>query len=415
MEKRKTRKESVKPEISFESLYKSKSNEIEEKYKKILPELDEKQRRIMVANDVKNLKLRITTASRVTGLTRATIYKGLKEIESGSIVENRVRKAGGGRKSVKENNPDLVKEIESLIEPHTIGDPMSPLRWTSKSLRQLSAALSKRGIKISHSVVGNILVSLKYSLKSNSKRLQGNDNPDRDEQFRYINQQVTDFLTAKNPVISVDTKKKELVGNYKNVGREWSPKGKPVEVNDHDFGDVKAIPYGVYDIADNTGYVNVGIDHDTAEFAVESIRQWWNQMGIHTYKNADQLLICGDAGGSNGYRLRLWKYELQKLANEIGLNIQVCHFPPGTSKWNKIEHRLFSFITKNWRGKPLISYEVILNLISATKTTKGLSVKARQDNNHYPTKVKVSNTEFESINLKPHSFHGEWNYNINKS
>lgn len=413
--KRKVRKEITKPDQSFESLYKSNRKQLEKKYKQTLALLDEKQKRITVANDVINLGLRVTTASKLTGLTRATIYKGIAEIKSGEIDEDRIRRKGGGRKKLGESNPELVNELEGLIEPYTIGDPMSPLRWTSKSLRQLSAALLERGIKISHRVVGNILVTLKYSLQANSKRLHGKDNPDRDEQFQYINKQVTEFLSAKNPVISVDTKKKELVGNYKNAGKEWSPKGKPVQVKDHDFGKSKAIPYGIYDIADNSGYVNVGINHDTAEFAVESIRQWWNQMGCHTYKNSDQLLICADAGGSNGYRLRLWKYELQKLANETGLNIQVCHFPPGTSKWNKIEHRLFSFITKNWRGKPLISYEVILNLISATKTTKGLSVKARQDNNYYPTKVKVTDTEFKSINLAPHFFHGEWNYNINKS
>lgn len=409
------RKEIAKRDTSFESLYKSNREQLENKYKKILALLDEKQKRIAVANDVINLGLRVTTASRLTGLTRATIYKGIAEIKSGKISEDRIRKKGGGRKKLGEKNPELVKELENLIEPYTIGDPMSPLRWTSKSLRQLSAALLDKGIKVSHRVVGTILVTLKYSLQANSKRLHGKDNPDRDEQFKYINKQVIEFLSAKNPVISVDTKKKELVGNYKNAGREWSSKGKALQVNDHDFGTSKAIPYGVYDIGDNTGYVNVGIDHDTAEFAVESLRQWWNQIGCHTYKNADQLLICADAGGSNGYRLRLWKYELQKLANEIGLNIQVCHFPPGTSKWNKIEHRLFSFITKNWRGKPLISYEVILNLISATKTTKGLSVKARLDNNHYPKKIKVTETEFKSINLAPHSFHGDWNYNINKS
>jgi transposase len=412
--KSKARKKVAKPAQSFESLYKLNREDIEKKYKKILPLLNEKQKRITVANDVMTLGLRVTTASRLTGLTRVTIYKGIAEIKAGKINEGRIRRKGGGRKKLSESNPELVKELESLIEPHTIGDPMSPLRWTSKSLRQLSAALLEKGINVSHRVVGTILISLKYSLQANSKRLHGKDNPDRNEQFEYINKQVTEFLSAKNPVISVDTKKKELVGNYKNAGKELSPKGKPVLVKDHDFGDTKAIPYGVYDIGDNTGYVNVGINHDTGEFAVESIRQWWNQMGCNTYKNATQLLICADAGGSNGYRLRLWKYELQKLANEIGLNIQVCHFPPGTSKWNKIEHRLFSFITKNWRGKPLVDYEVILNLISATKTKKGLTVQARLDNNHYPKKIKVTDAEFKSINLKPHSFHGEWNYNVNK-
>jgi hypothetical protein len=401
-------------EHSFEKMYKLNIEQIEKKYKKLLPLLNEKQRRITVAHDVLNLKLRVTTASRLTGLNRATIYKGIKEIQSGEIADDRIRKSGGGRKSLTENNPNLIKELESLIEPYTIGDPISPLRWTSKSLRQLAAALLKKGFKISHRVVGNILVSLKYSLKSNSKRLHGKDNPDRDEQFRYINKQVIEYINAKNPVISVDTKKKELIGNYKNAGKEWSPKDKPIEVNDHDFGDSKAIPYGVYDIAENSGYVNVGINHDTAEFAVESIKQWWKNMGYQKYNKADSILICADAGGSNGYRLRLWKYKLQELANDIGLNIQVCHFPPGTSKWNKIEHRLFSYITKNWRAKPLVSYEVIVNLISATKTEKGLNVKARLDENQYLKKIKVSNIEFKSINLKPHSFHGEWNYNINK-
>jgi transposase len=271
--KNKARKKIAKPDQTFESLYKTKRTQVENKYKKILALLDEKQKRIAVANDVINLGLRVTTASRLTGLTRVTIHKGIAEIKSGKMDEGRIRRKGGGRKKVGAINPELVKQLESLIEPHTIGDPMSPLRWTSKSLRQLSAALLEKGIKVSHRVVGNILVSLKYSLKANSKRLHGKDNPDRDEQFQYINKQVTEFLSAKNPVISVDTKKKELVGEYKNTGREWSPKGEPVKVKDHDFGDSKAIPYGVYDLADNSGYVNVGINHDTAEFAVEGIWQ----------------------------------------------------------------------------------------------------------------------------------------------
>jgi Rhodopirellula transposase DDE domain len=379
--------------------------------------LNEKQRRLTVANDVINLKLKVTTASKLSGLTRVTIYKGIDEINSGKIEEGGIRRSGGGRKALSVKNPELIKELEKLIDPDTIGDPQSPLRWTSKSLRQLSETLWKeKRIKVSHRVVGKILVSLNYSLQANSKKLEGKDNPDRDNQFQYINEHVKKFLASKNPVISVDTKKKELVGKYKNNGREWRPKGKPEEVNVHDFPDSetpKAIPYGVYDIALNSGYVNVGIDHDTSEFAVESIKQWWKHMGCKKYKKAKKLLICADAGGSNGYKRRLWKFKLQELANEIGIDITVCHFPPGTSKWNKIEHRLFSFISKNWRGKPLTNYEVIVNLIGSTTTKKGLIVKARLDKSVYPKKIKITDEEFASINLKPHIFHGEWNYNIN--
>jgi hypothetical protein len=327
----------------------------------------------------------------------------------------RVRRLGGGRKKLAESSPRLLKVLEELIAPETRGDPMSPLRWTCKSTRQLSEALEKQGLTASYHVVGRMLHHLGYSLQAPAKTLEGKQHPDRDAQFRYISATSASNIAEGQPVISVDTKKKELVGQYANGGREWQPAGEPERVNVHDFPDPgvgKAIPYGVYDVGWDLGWVNVGCDHDTAAFAVESIRQWWRSMGEESYPEASRLLICADGGGSNGYRPRLWKVELQRWADETGLEVTVCHLPPGTSKWNKIEHRLFSYITMNWRGRPLVSHRVVVELIAATRTATGLEVEARLDSGSYPTKVKVSKEQMKQVRLKPHEFHGEWNYTI---
>jgi len=329
--------------------------------------------------------------------------------------EQRIRKPGGGRKKATEKDRSLVADLEQLVEPTTRGDPETPLRWTCKSVRQLAHELQHQGHQASHQLVSELLSELGYSLQANRKTIEGSSHPDRDAQFEHINRRVRLFLRAGDPVISVDTKKKELVGNFKNGGRELRPQGNPEKVLVHDFvipelG--RAIPYGVYDLGSNTGWVSVGIDHDTATFAAESIRRWWRSMGRPLYRDRKRLLITADAGGSNGPRVRLWKVELQRLANELGLEISVCHFPPGTSKWNKIEHRLFSFISMNWRGKPLTTYRVIVNLIAATTTAKGLRVKARLDPKAYPAGVKVSAADVESVNLRPARFHGDWNYTV---
>jgi len=323
-----------------------------------------------------------------------------------------VRQKGGGRKKASVKDPDLLLDLEKLLEPVTRGDPQSPLRWTCKSVRNLAEELRAQGHQVSHMLVAELLHELKYSLQVNRKTKEGSSHPDRNAQFEYINAKATEFLRRGQPAISVDTKKKEQVGDYKNGGREWRPKGQPEPVQVHDFGKQKDVPYGVYDLGQNAGWVSVGTDHDTSAFAVESIRRWWNMMGRETYPDARQLLITADSGGSNGSRVRLWKLELQKLADETGLEISVCHFPPGTSKWNKIEHRLFSFITKNWRGKPLVSHEVIVNLIAATTTRTGLRVQSQLDTGKYPKGIKVSKPEFAAIQLYPDTFHGEWNYTI---
>jgi hypothetical protein len=328
----------------------------------------------------------------------------------------RVRNPGGGRKRISEVHPDLLAALEDLIEPSTRGDPESSLRWTCKSVRILALELEKQGFSVSYPTVASILHEQEYSLQANRKTSEGKaDHPDRDLQFRHINKQVKKFLSQSIPVVSVDTKKKELVGNYKNAGKNWRKKGEYQSVLSHDFPDPKvpkAVPYGVYDIGDNTGWVNVGIDADTAEFAVESIRQWWRRLGKKKYSKAGTLMICADSGGSNAHRSHLWKRELQKLANQLKITISVCHFPPGTSKWNKIEHRLFSYITMNWRGHPLVSYETVINLIASTKTKTGLQVKARLDKKTYERGIKVSKKELDSINIKRDKFHGEWNYSI---
>jgi hypothetical protein len=329
--------------------------------------------------------------------------------------DERIRRPGGGRKKIEDTDPELVGLLESLVDPETRGDPMSPLRWTCKSTRQLSRALTDAGHPVSHKVVAELLKEQGYSLQANRKTLEGGDHPDRSDQFRYINTQAGTFLSQGLPVISVDTKKKELVGQYKNGGKEWMPSGSPESVNVYDFVNVevgKAIPYGIYDISQNSGWVNVGSDHDTSAFAVESIRRWWNTMGSEIYSGSDKLLICADGGGSNGSRVRLWKLELQSFSDETGLEITVSHFPPGTSKWNKIEHRLFSHISMNWRGRPLISHEVVVDLISSTTTKNGLIVSAQLDSNTYPLKIKVTDEQMAQLNLHRHLFHGDWNYTV---
>ena len=390
--------------------------ELERKFVTLFPCLDERQRRLFAAAEARALGYGgISRVSRASGLSRVTIQGALEELDSPSPHPDRVRRPGGGRKKLRDSSPQLLKALEELIAPETRGDPMSPLRWTCKSTRQLSEALEKRGLTASYHVVGQMLHHLGYSLQAPAKTLEGKQHPDRDAQFRYINATSGSYIATGQPVISVDTKKKELVGQYANGGREWQPAGDPERVNVHDFPDPgvgKAIPYGVYDVGWDLGWVNVGCDHDTASFAVESIRQWWRSMGEESYSDAGRLLICADGGGSNGYRVRLWKVELQAFADETGLEVTVCHLPPGTSKWNKIEHRLFSHITMNWRGRPLVSHRVVVELIAATRTATGLEVEARLDSGSYPTKVKVSKEQMKRVRLKPHAFHGEWNYTI---
>ena len=358
----------------------------------------------------------ILVVSRITGVARSTIGRGLKELRGGAALDlDRSRRPGGGRKSLTAVDATLLDDLRALVAPTTRGDPQAPLLWTSKSLRHLAEGLRALGHKIGHNTVATLLRGLGYSLQGNRKTLEGASHPDRDAQFHYINQQVGAALIAGEPAISVDTKKKELVGAFKNGGREYRPKGQPEPVRVHDFvvpelG--RAAPYGVYDIADNKGWVSVGIDHDTADFAVNAIRRWWQLMGQARYPEAKHLVITADGGGSNGSRVRLWKLRLQTLADELDLTITVCHLPPGTSKWNKIEHRLFSFITQNWRGRPLVSYQTIVELIAATTTKKGLKVQPELDTNDYPTGVKITDEQMSCLNIQRHDFHGEWNYTI---
>jgi len=393
---------------------------LKEKYDFILPVLNEKQRRMLLVADAKCFGFGgVTHVSNASGVTRATIHNGLNEINQKTIEEiidnDRIRKAGAGRKSITKQDPTIMEDLNSLVSPVTRGDPMSPLRWCCKSLRNLSEMLQAQGHKISYRVVGELLKESGYSLQANRKTEEGGKHPDRDEQFHHINETVKKYIAESQPVISVDCKKKECIGNYKNSGKEWEPEGDPQKVKVYDFEDKelgKAAPYGVYDLKNNEGWVNVGISSDTAQFAVESIRTWWYNMGQEKYADANRLLISADGGGSNGSRNRLWKFELQKLANELNLKIAVCHFPPGTSKWNKIEHRLFSYISMNWRGKPLTSLEVIINLIGGTKTKAGLKVKAAADKKMYQKGLKISQEEFEKINIRRDEFHGEWNYII---
>jgi Rhodopirellula transposase DDE domain len=371
---------------------------------------------MMAANEARQLGHGgVSRVSRACGLSRVTITKGMRELRERPLTTGRIRRPGGGRPSLLELDPDLPRTLEGLVEPLSRGDPESPLRWTSKSTRSLAAELTAQRHAVSHEKVAQLLRQMDYSLQGNRKTEEGDDHPDRDAQFEHINEQVRQALAAKRPVISVDTKKKELIGNYENQGRQWRKTKSPQRVNGHDFPDPtvpRAFPYGIYDLARNSGFVNVGTDHDTGAFAVASIRGWWRFEGRLLYPNARQLFITADGGGSNGYRLRQWKMEIQKLADSTRLSIMVCHFPPGTSKWNKVEHRLFSFISSNWRGEPLRDYETIVRLIANTTTAKGLRVTCRLDRRRYPVGRKVPDEEFATINLTPNAFHGEWNYII---
>jgi hypothetical protein len=390
---------------------------IGEKFRALAGELNERQRRLWAASEARAAgRGGISAAARATGISVETIRKGIAELRAGERLEpGRVRKPGGGRKPLTEVDPSLLKDLERLVDADSRGDPESLLRWTSKSVRHLAEGLRELGHQAHFTTVAQLLRGLGYSLQANVKTREGRQHPDRDAQFRRINAVAKRAVDRHQPVISVDTKKKELVGDFKNAGREWRPKGEPELVRMHDFKDKqlgKAIPYGVYDIGTDQGWVNVGIDHDTAQFAVNSIRNWWEHLGSPRHPNATRLQITADCGGSNGNRTKLWKVELQKLSDETGLEIAVCHFPPGTSKWNRIEHRLFSFITMNWRGKPLVSLETIINLIGATTTSTGLEVYARLDQGTYPDKIKVPDAELKAVNLHGDEFHPEWNYRI---
>jgi len=391
--------------------------EIRQRFSRLEAWLDERSRRLWAAAEsAAHGRGGISLVARASGVSRRAIAVGLAELrkkpDRAEGTRLPVRQKGGGRKKTSVKDPNLLRDLEKLLEPVTRGDPQSPLRWTCKSVRNLADELRARGHEVSHMLVAELLHEQKYSLQANRKTKEGSSHPDRNAQFEHINAKATEFLKSSQPAISVDTKKKEQVGDYKNGGREWRPKGRPELVQVHDFGKQKDVPYGVYDLGQNAGWVSVGTDHDTSAFAVESIRRWWSMMGREAYPDARQLLITADSGGSNGSRVRLWKLELQKLADETRLEISVCHFPPGTSKWNRIEHRLFSFITKNWRGKPLVSHEVIVNLIAATTTRTGLRVQSQLDTGKYPKGIKVSKQEFATIQLRPDSFHGEWNYTI---
>jgi hypothetical protein len=365
----------------------------------------------------------VSLVARATGVSRRAITEGMKELRQEKmpaeplLSQSRIRRKGAGRKRTVDKDPGLRRDLDRLVDPATRGDPESPLRWTCKSVRILAEELRREGHAVSYQTVAELLHEMDYSLQANQKKLEGSQHADRNQQFEYINRKAQRYLKQGEPVISVDTKKKELVGDFKNPGREWRPQGEPEPVRVHDFEirqpeNGKVAPYGVYDLGRNMGWVSVGVDHDTAEFAVESIRRWWRWMGRRSYPKAQRLLITADSGGSNGARVRLWKWELQQLADETGLEISVCHFPPGTSKWNKIEHRLFSFISQNWRGKPLISHQVIIDLIAATTTTTGLTVKSKIDTNIYEKGLKVSDQQMAELQLRREKFHGDWNYKL---
>ncbi len=390
---------------------------IQQRFAPLRIALDERSRRLVAAAESLAIgRGGISAVTRATGISRQVIRRGVAELQEPAVhPPGRVRRPGGGRKKAVTQDPSLRSDLERLVEPATRGDPESPLRWTCKSVRKLAKELRRQGHRTSHRIVAELLHEMGYSLQANRKTKEGASHPDRDAQFQYLNRKVKRYLAAQQPVISVDTKKRELIGDFKNGGRELRPQGDPEKVRVHDFlipelG--RATPYGIYDWARNTGWVSVGVDHDTAAFAVESIRRWWRSMGQAAYPEATRLLITADAGGSNGMRVRLWKLELQKLADETGLRIAVSHFPPGTSKWNKIEHRLFSFISQNWRGKPLISHEVIVNLIAGTTTETGLEVHSELDTRSYPTGIKVSDRQVAEIDLRGDQFHGDWNYTI---
>lgn len=386
------------------------------KFEALFPHLDERQRRLVLGAEARAIGHGgITLVAQAAGVGAVTVSRGVRELEAGEEPLGRVRKPGGGRKRAAETDPGLRPALLALVEPDQRGDPMSPLRWTTKSTRKLAAHLTRQGHRISADTVGDLLRQEGFSLQANAKTIEGAQHPDRDAQFRYINEQVKEHINTGDPVISVDTKKKELVGEYKNAGREWEPHGEPTRVNTHDFPDTKlgkAIPYGIYDVAANTGWVNVGTDHDTAAFALASIGRWWRARGHADYPHARRLLITADAGGSNGYRTRAWKAELAAFASQSGLAITVCHLPPGTSKWNQIEHRLFCHITMNWRGRPLTSHDVIVNSIAATSTRSGLKVEAALDTGAYATGVKITDAQIDALPLKRHRFHGDWNYTL---
>jgi Rhodopirellula transposase DDE domain len=390
---------------------------IRARYNALGPFLNERDRRLFAASEARAAgRGGIAAVSRTTGIARSTIGRGLTDLRSGAVrCSERVRRRGGGQKPAIETQPGILEALNELVEPSIRGDPEAALRWVSLSQRHLSAALAKRGFIAGQKLVGRLLKRLNFSLQANCKTREGANHPDRNAQFEHINAKVKAFQAAGQPVISVDTKKKELVGDFKNGGRELRPKGQPAPVRTHDFAIPelgKAVPYGIYDISANAGFVNVGISADTGEFSVASIRRWWHEIGAARYPGAKQMLINADCGGSNGARLRLWKRELQVLADELGIEITVCHVPPGTSKWNKIEHRLFSFITQNWRGKPLVSYLVIVQLIASTTTDTGLTVACRLDENDYAKGIKVADAEMAALNIQPADFHGEWNYTI---
>ncbi len=397
------------------------------KYQALATRLDEATLRLWAATEARSLgRGGISAVAGASGLSRTTIYAGLAELKARTPRRTvtpaepaaRIRAPGGGRKKLTTKDPTLLRALEALVEPVTRGDPQSPLRWTCKSTTRLAAELNRRKHRVSQRTVYDLLAQLDYSLQSTRKTREGAQHPDRDAQFTYIARVVKEFQAAGQPVISVDTKKKELLGDFANRGREWQPRGQPEVVRVHDFIDPqlgKVVPYGVYDLAANAGWVSVGIDHDTAEFAVESIRRWWREMGAPLYPRATRLLITADCGGSNGPRLRLWKVQLQRLADELRLALRVCHFPPGTSKWNKIEHRMFCHITNNWRGRPLLSRRVVVNLIGRTTTVQGLRIKARLDTRRYEPGIKVSPDQLAAVLLKPDAFHGEWNYAIKPS
>lgn len=398
-------------------------SDIQRRFRSLAPFLDERMRRLVAASESKAIGYGgVSVVARATGVSRRAITEGMKELKEPKkrkvrLEEARIRRRGAGRKRTVDKDSSLLEDLDRLVDPVTRGDPESPLRWTCKSVRRLAEELQQEGHAVSYQTVAELLHALDYSLQANQKTLEGSQHADRDEQFEYINRKARRYLKQGEPVISVDTKKKELVGDFKNAGREWELTGQPEEVRVHDFeirepDKGKVAPYGVYDLGRNVGWVSVGVDHDTAAFAVESIRRWWRWMGTRSYPQAKRLLITADSGGSNGARVRLWKWELQKLADEMGLEISVCHFPPGTSKWNKIEHRLFSFISQNWRGKPLISHEVIINLIAATTTATGLAVKSKLDTNTYPAGLKVSDRQMAELQLRRDKFHGDWNYSL---
>jgi len=391
---------------------------IRRKYKRLSGVLDERGRRVWAAVEAEAIGYGgQSIVAKASGLSRTTLYRegSGKNQDLPASPRNRIRKAGGGRKKLTQQEPGLLSALEALVEPTTRGDPENALRWTCRSTRQLAATLEGRGYRIGHQTVASLLSDLGYSLQGNQKTKEGSSHPDRDAQFKYIHGRVEEFQRRGQPVVSVDTKKKELVGDFKNGGKEWRPKGVPERVRVYDFVDKtlgKANPYGVYDPVANVGWVSVGTDHDTSEFAVETLRRWWEKMGRLRYPAATELLVTADGGGSNGARVRLWKVALQRLADQTGLRISVCHFPPGTSKWNKIEHRMFSHISMNWRGKPLISHEVIVNLIAGTTTNTGLKIEAELDTNVYPKGIQVTDEELENIQIQRADFHGEWNYTI---